>query len=183
MSVCRVGGVYSECWVNILCASLCVLVCIKLKNEKVRDYIVNYIKSLTVYKAAVALLPGASPSLGLWMEQEEVNHAKLSSHLPNLIYIYFLVKKTKKHSCKIVPIALAVQSWWISTLVLFKTAAHHKCLWQITCQETTVALKGGGAEREKETDKETLSFWCHQYANIVYWWHQDPIKVSQHHYI
>ncbi len=73
--------------------SLRVLVCVKLKNDKVRDYIVSYIKSLAVHKAAADLLPEASPSPCLRMEHGEVNHTKLSSHLPELIYINFLEKK------------------------------------------------------------------------------------------
>lgn len=35
----------------------CVLVFVKLKDDKVRDYIVSYITSLAVHKAAVDLLP------------------------------------------------------------------------------------------------------------------------------
>lgn len=65
---------------NILCVYLHVLVCVKLKNYKVSDNRVRYIKSLAVHKVVVDVLPEATPSLGLWMQQGKVNHTKPSGH-------------------------------------------------------------------------------------------------------
>lgn len=49
--------------------------------------------TLWVKSLEVDVLPEDSPSPRLGMEQGEVNHTKLSSHLPDLIYINFSVKK------------------------------------------------------------------------------------------
>ena len=45
---------------NILCVSLCVLVCVKVKNGKIRDSL-----GLAVHKEALDLLPEEFPLLGL----------------------------------------------------------------------------------------------------------------------
>lgn len=56
------------------------MVCVKLKNGKVRDYIVSYMKSLAVHKAAVDPLQEAAPVLDLWMEKGDLWQAiRLSS--------------------------------------------------------------------------------------------------------
>lgn len=52
--VCMRGG---GCLVSVewIYYSTCVPACVKLKNDKVSDYIVSYMKSLTVHKVAVDL--------------------------------------------------------------------------------------------------------------------------------
>ncbi len=61
---------------DILCVSLNVLVCVKLNNGTVRHYIVSYIKSLAAAIVAGELLPEASSSQGLRIDQTDGNQNK-----------------------------------------------------------------------------------------------------------
>lgn len=57
--------------------------CVRLKNDKVRHYIVSYINSWSVYKAAVDLLPEA-PFLGSMDGRGRSESYQLSSHLNHI---------------------------------------------------------------------------------------------------
>lgn len=77
--------------------SLRVLVCLKLKNDKVRDYIVSYIKSLALHKAAVDLLAEASPSLlpvSVDGARRSESHQTLKS--PTRLNLHKFLSKKKK---------------------------------------------------------------------------------------
>lgn len=125
--------------------------CVRLKNDKVRHYIVSYINSLSVQKAAVDLLPEA-PSWGPWIEEGEVNHTK--SQVTSTSYIHFLVKK-RWQLC-----TLSWSSWAVKICQL-----HLKCnLSEFGLQWSFLKL----LPQMSETDKPAGGYCCFERGTIGY---------------